>query len=196
MSKVIIIILIISSLFLAGLSITAILLTQNSSPFRIALRTTPTPTITSLHSLTLSPSFAIVRQGQINTIDVIIETQTNTTNRPRLVQMEIAYNPNALFDVEISPGDFFTHPTVILKTVNTNTGRISYALERSANEANEKTTGVAAKITFIPNPAFAGIETPLSFLGKTIIRGTTDTDILTATYGTRLFFATASATPN
>lgn len=193
MSKLVMTILGVSSLFLVGLSIAAILLNQNPTPFKTALRIHPTPTITTLHSLTLAPHHQTIQPDKINIIDIILETQNNTINKPRLLQMEIAYDPNALLDIDIVPGDFFNNPIVSLKTINSNTGRISYAIERSATGTTQHASGVAARLTFTPNPLFTGSETALSFLGKTIIRGTTDDDMLTATYGTKLFFATASA---
>lgn len=195
MTKILTIILAISSLFVVGLSIFAVLLQYNETGFKTAQKAIPTPTITTLHALTLSPRNQTVQPGQINTVDVILETQNSGDSPPRLVQMEIAYDPSALLDVAIVPGDFFNNPTVSLKTINSNTGRISYALERSATETTQSTSNVAARLTFIPNPLFTESETALSFLGKTIIRGTTDFDILTTTYGTKLFFATPSATP-
>lgn len=180
-------------MFLVGLSIVVVLLNQNTPSLKAALRTTPTPEVKILHSLTLSPHNQIIQQDQINTVDIILETQKDTNTQPRLLQMEIAYDPTALFDVEVTPGDFFANPTVSLKTINTNTGRISYALEKTEADTTQKTTGIAARLTFLPNPSFVGRETSLYFLGKTIIHGTTEGDILTTTYGTKLFFATASA---
>lgn len=200
MSKVITIILIVTSLFVVGLSIIAVLLNKNNQPVSVSRSLQPTPSITAINTLALVPQSLTVLKDQTNTIDVVFESSTRTI-LPRVIQMEIAYDPNALFDVTITPGSFFTKPTESLKVINTNTGRISYALEASVpstptTDNTQITKGTVARITFTPNPAFANLETSLSFLGKTKIQGETESKIMTATYGIKLLFATPSATQN
>jgi hypothetical protein len=197
MSKLLIVLLLFFFLLLAGLGYTAITLKENTV-FKIPFQNDPSPTITTIHSLTLSPENSNVIQGQLNTINILFDTQNSNYSKPQLIQMEISYDPDALFDVDINPGNFFVNPSVALKTINTHTGRISYALHSQTNEMTTQTDVVEnqiAKITFIPNPAFSKRETALSFLGKTKILNQTKDNIITATYGTLLFFATASATP-
>jgi hypothetical protein len=197
MSKLFIVLLLFFFLLLVGLGYTAVTLNKNTA-FKIPFQNSPTPTITTIHSLTLSPENSAAIPGQINTVNIILDTQNSSTSKPQLIQMEISYDPNALLDVDITPGDFFTHPTVSLKTINTHTGRISYALQSQATEVTTQTDMLktrVAKITFIPNPAFSKGETPLSFLGKTKIRDKANDTLITATYGTLLFFASGSAAP-
>ena len=123
----------------------------------------------------------------------MFDSPQNTGYKPKIIQMEISYDPTALNDVAIEPGDFFTDPSVALDIIDIKTGRISYALQTS--KENQKTTGVVARLSFTPNPTFSGIQTSLSFLGKTMIRGIANKNILTATYGTKLIFASGSAKP-
>jgi hypothetical protein len=196
MSKLFIILLLFFLLLLGGLGYTVISLKENNSSFKIPFQNSPTPTITTIYSLTLTPEKSTVVPGQTNTIYIMLDVQNSSPSKPQLIQMEISYNPTALFDVEITPGDFFVRPTESLKIINTNTGRISYALEATATEPLTQTDILKnhiAKITFTPNPAFSKQETALSFLGKTKIRDKTKEHILTATYGTLLFFASGSA---
>jgi len=144
--------------------------------------------------LSLEPISPTVLEGQINTINVVLDAHT-PNDKPQLVQLEIAYDPTALSDVTITPGDFFTNATILLNTINPNTGRISYALEGSTTQQETNTNGIVAMISFIPNPTFIQPETTLSFLGKTMIQDNDGTALLTATYGTRLIFLNKNAVP-
>lgn len=193
MPRTLIIFLIFFSFFLACSVYITVLLQGNNNSFQTTFYQNPTPTVTALYSLTLSPENITVLKGQTNTINILLESQNNTVTQPKLIQVEIAYDPKALSDVVITPGDFFTNPTIPLEKINTHSGRISYVLEAT----NQKTTTIlkkhVARLTFVPNPAFLGQETSITFMGKTMLRGTTDTDIHMATYGTKLFFASSSA---
>ncbi len=196
MSKILIALLLFFFLLLGGLGYIAITLKENAA-FKIPFQSNPSPTITTIHSLTLSPENSDVIQGQTNTIDIIFETQNSNYSKPQVIQMEISYDPTALLDVDIVPGDFFTNPTEALKTINTHTGRISYALESdpSSPTSTYMLKNRVATISFTPNPTFTKNETALSFLGKTKIRDKAQDNIIMATYGTLLFFATGSAAP-
>ncbi|HSA84164.1 MAG TPA: hypothetical protein VLF20_04740 [Patescibacteria group bacterium] len=168
---------------------------QTSSPLEllIAVPATPTPTDNTSYSLTLSSVSPAILPNQTNTIAVLIEKQETNANPPDTIQIEIAYDPNALLSIDIKPGTYFTTATERMNLINYQQGRISYAISGTA--LPEGSTGTVAFISFIPNPAFQGKETSLYFLPKSMIRGKTDTNLLKATYGTKLFFATQSATP-
>lgn len=170
-------------------------LTQNSPVTRL-LTPNPSPTPIGINSLSLTPATPSIIPGQINTVTVVLHSQnSNENNKPRIIQLEISYNPAALSDVALVPGDFFDNPTILLTTINERTGRISYALEARSTKGSGKTIGTVATISFTPNSAYTNRETTLSFLEKTMIRGKTDANILTDKHGTKLFFATGSATP-
>src|SRR5438045_1071840 len=102
----------------------------------------PTSTPISIITLSFSQPNMIVSQGQTNTIDVVINSEGNSTiTIPKLIQLEIGYDPTALSDVTIQPGDFATNPTVLLNLIDQQTGRISYALETSTQK-EQNTKGI------------------------------------------------------
>ncbi len=193
MAKTILTFLIIFSFLVAGIGYIVILFQDNNTSFSLPFQNTPTPTPAPITSLTLIPETASVLPQQTNTVDVVFDSSNNTSYKPKIIQMEIGYDPMALENVAIAPGDFFPDPSVALNIIDFKTGRISYALQTA--KVNQKTKGIVARLSFIPNPTFSGIQTALSFLGKTMIRGMANENILTATYGTQLQFATPSATP-
>ncbi len=45
-------------------------------------------------------------------------------NKVSAVQLELSYDPEALVNVDIEPGDFFTNPVVLLEDIDTEQGRI------------------------------------------------------------------------
>ena len=153
---------------------------------------TLSPTPQPFFSLTLSPDNPTLIANQINTLKVILETQKPQNQQPQTVQFEIAYDPNALHQIKLLPGTYFGAPKLLLSSINEKTGRISYALSGTATMLS----GIAATITFVPNPAFSGKETSVYFLPKSMIRGIAEENLLNATYGTKLFVATPSALGN
>lgn len=170
---------------------------QKDNSFVSQIPFTATPTTPTSVTLQLTPTNQQLVKGQINKVNILLDAKSiNENDTPQIIQMEIAYDPLAFSDVSITPGDFFTDPTVLLSTINIRTGRISYALAASQANAPSKTTGVVATISFVPNPTFAGAETTLSFLGKTMIRGKNDINLLTDMYGTRLYLASSSGAQN
>ncbi|HZE86935.1 MAG TPA: cohesin domain-containing protein [Methylomirabilota bacterium] len=137
-------------------------------------------------TLLFSPNQFTLSAGQPNTVHIIL-TSTETKNLPHIIQLEIAYDPNALGDVAIQPGEYATHPTLLLSNIDTTTGRISYALEAN-NQPIYKKTGTVATLRFTPVNNFWQHETTLSFLPKTMIRGTNGLNISTKLTETKLLF--------
>ena len=160
---------------------------------------TPPPTIESQAETVLS--FA---QPVISTASAISTTSATTysmdtlistgTNRVNAVQLELSYNPESLFNVDIEPGDFFTNPVVLLKNIDTEQGRISYALAIAPGQSGKQGTGVVAVLTFrsfVP----AGGSTTVSFLPKTQVAAEAiQTSVLKSTIDTTLFRGSSSAT--
>ena len=165
---------------------------QTTLPLMFVTKKTLSPTPQPLFSLTLSPDNPTLIANQINTLKVILETQKPQNQQPQTVQFEIAYDPNALHQIKLLPGTYFGAPKLLLSSINEKTGRISYALSGTATMLS----GIAATITFVPNPAFSGKETSVYFLPKSMIRGIAEENLLNATYGTKLFVATPSALGN
>ena len=200
MSKLFTVLLVLFLCILFGLSgLVFFIHTKNQSslslPFLPNNQPSPTPIIEPLFSLTLSPGSPTIQRTQPVRVQVILEAEKQNTEQPSVVQLEIAFDPNALLNPTIEPGKYFPSQTVVLTTINQHSGRISYAL--SGVTESTQMPGTIATLVFIPNPAFAGKETSIYFLPKSMIRGTiTDTNLLMATYGTKLFFATGSAISN
>ena len=89
-------------------------------------------------------------------------------NKVTAVQLELQYDPKLLTNVAVVPGSFFTNPIPLLEQVNSQTGRISYALGISPTDQGISGTGVVAHLTFRvsnTNPQQTGII----FLPKTLV---------------------------
>lgn len=141
------------------------------------------------NSLSFSPIDQIIMPNQINSLNIILQSQSNNDEKtPNTIQLEIAYDPNAISNVSIQPGDFFVSPNILINTINEHSGRISYALEKSANDTTQKTLGTVATISFIPNKLFTDGYSPIKFLDKTLIRGKNGENILTSTTSANLIF--------
>lgn len=142
----------------------------------------PTPVIESV--IYFSPDQVTVHSGQKGSVDIIIDTKGNI---PDLVQLEIAYDPSLFQNIDITPGDFYSDPSVPLKLINPNNGRISYVLEASDKNI-EKNKGVLAAITFTPVSSPVKNETSLYFLPKTMVRIQNSLNTLKVAYGTKIQF--------
>ncbi len=159
---------------------------QNAGVF-LGKTSSPSPVVSN--TLSITSTNQTITPGQTNTLRVIIDSQDAFSDtRQQIIQIELSYDPKALTNVTMSPGDFFQQSTVTLNIIDPNTGRISYALE-GTDEPMQHTTGIVAIITFTPNPAFSGKETDVTFLPKTTIRTTGSENRLTTTYGTKLFLS-------
>ncbi len=157
---------------------------------KTSISITPTPTVESEAEtvLTLTPAVAstsAVASGSANySMNVNILTGKNKVNA---VQLELSYDSEALVNVDIKPGDFFTNPIVLLKNIDTETGRISYALAAPLGGDGKTGSGTVATLVFTP---LGKNETTVKFLPKTqvaadgiqtsVLKSTVDTTILTA----------------
>lgn len=86
--------------------------------------TTKTVTPIAQTSLTITAPLAS-ENSSLYRSDVSIRTNSNKVTA---VQIELSYDKDVLYDVDITPGTFFTSPTVLLKNIDTENGRITYAL--------------------------------------------------------------------
>lgn len=129
---------------------------------------TPTPLSVNAHTiLTLAPATASESSKTTQyTISVGIDTGGNMVNS---VQMELAYDPQALVGVVVTPGSFFQQPSPLLNNINTVDGRISYALAEQINLPGKNGTGTLALVSFNIAPTFTGKTTQISFLPKTAV---------------------------
>ncbi|HYK08216.1 MAG TPA: cohesin domain-containing protein [Candidatus Eisenbacteria bacterium] len=129
---------------------------------------TPTPLSVNAHTmLSLAPTSASESSSLTKyTLAVGMDTNGDLVNS---VQLELAYDPQALTGVVVTPGKFFQQPSALVNSVNTTDGRISYALVEQMDLPSKKGTGTVAYISFNVSPTFTGKTTPITFLPKTAV---------------------------
>lgn len=88
------------------------------------------------------------------------------------VQLELYYDPTLITNVTITPLDFFPQAVEVLKKVDQQNGRISYALTVSPGEEAVKGVGELVKINYTPIGA-EGVNSVINFLPKTEVSGDT-----------------------
>ena len=114
-------------------------------------------------TLSSSPS-AVTNELNLYSLDTQISTGDNKITA---VQLEISYDPKALTNVDILPGDFLNDPIVLLKNVDEKNGRISYAIAIKMGQAAVSGNGSIAKIEFSPLEGSNLTTTSINFLPKT-----------------------------
>jgi hypothetical protein len=121
-------------------------------------------------SLRLSPDTVALGTGA-GKVDVVIDTGKNKVNA---VQLEIAYDPNVITNVTITPGSFLQSPITLLDLHDKTTGRISYALALTPAGEPVQGTGTVASLTFSRNnaPINTASQTQISILDKSLITET------------------------
>lgn len=139
-------------------------------PYKKQVVTGPTPTPMSVNAhttLSIGPASAS-QSSQLAqyTVAVTMNTGDNTVNS---VQLELAYDPQALTNVTVTPGNFFQQPSPLVNSINTADGRISYAPAEQIDLPGKKGTGVVALISFNIAPTFTNPTTTISFLPKTAV---------------------------
>jgi hypothetical protein len=124
-------------------------------------------------------------QGEIN---VLIDSGSGQkSNNVTAVQIEIAYDPNVLTNVDIVPGDFFPNPSQLIKNIDTNTGRITYALAITPAQTPVRGKGTVARLTFSKKTTPLR-ETTLTLLPKSLITEQgTETSVLKEAKGAKIF---------
>lgn len=132
--------------------------------------TSPSPTPISVNAHTmLSLTQASASESSKTapyTLSVLIDSGENVVNA---VQLELAYDPQAITNVILTPGTFFQQPTALLNNINAVDGRISYALAEQIDISGKKGKGTLAYISFTVQPTFSGKTTTFTFLPKTAV---------------------------
>lgn len=95
------------------------------------------------------------------TTDVVINTGQNKVTA---VQLELLFDPNMLTKVNIQPGSFFINPAVVLKNIDLENGRITYAIS-PGDGMGVLGQGIIAKISFTASNKSKPIN--IDFLPKT-----------------------------
>lgn len=88
------------------------------------------------------------------------------------VQLELYYDPTLITNVTVTPLDFFPQAVEVLKKVDQQNGRISYALTVSPGEEAVKGMGELVKISYTPIGT-EGVNSVINFLPKTEVSGDT-----------------------
>lgn len=121
---------------------------------------------TPAHSvLSLSPNPFSVAAGQRGSVDVTIDTSDNNVTA---VQLEIAYDPNVVGNVQVTPGPLFTNPVVLINKNDAQAGRFTYAFGISPSNQPVTGTGSVATITFTAKNA-VGKQSQLALLPTTLV---------------------------
>lgn len=116
--------------------------------------------------ITMSPNPVTFDRTSTGSAQVMMNTSDNEVTA---VQLEISYDPDAISNVVIKPGDFFTSPVPLLNTIDKKEGRISYALAIAPAQAPLKGAGTVATIEFSKNPATTLTTTELKLLPRTLV---------------------------
>ncbi len=117
-------------------------------------------------------------------LPIIINTRTNKVTS---VQLELSFDPNILTDVKITPSNFFKNPSVILNKINSDTGRISYALSATQPEGSKQGESTLALLTF--EVRVPSVPSAITFLSRTFVTAEgLDSSALKSTNSAQLSF--------
>lgn len=158
-------------IFLTGL----VFLNTGKKTLKQAANITQVPTqkyvipVNKQTSLSLSQPPAVQTfVGNTIQIPIIISTSPATgeagNNSLSAVQLSLNFDPKILQITQLTPGDFFSNPTVLLKNIDNQKGKISYALGSLKPQSGEKTLAIlTVKLISITSPA----GTKISFSSDT-----------------------------
>lgn len=137
---------------------------QNTEPSP-TLEVQVSPSVPANTTLTLSPNPVSVQPGKQGSVEVNIDS---TNNEVTAVQLEIAYDPNFITNVQVKPGPLFETPVLLINKNNVKEGRYTYAFGIMPNRPVVQGIGVVATITFtaLNNP---GKDSQLALLPTTLV---------------------------
>jgi len=117
--------------------------------------------------LFLSPENTVLQKNGNIMLDVQINTGKNQLTG---VQLEIAYDPELLTNILITPGSFFPTHNILLNNIDRETGRISYAIVIPPTSKPISGTGIVAKIQARKSVNTSSIsQTGISILPKSLV---------------------------
>ncbi len=105
-----------------------------------------------------------------SSVDLMVDTGSGNVSG---IQAELQYDPQAITNVKVVPsveqGSFFgPQANVLFNDIDTQTGRISYAIAIAPNEASKKGVGKIATITFQKSFNSTTPTTSITFVNKTL----------------------------
>lgn len=151
----------------------------------------PSPTPFAQTTMNLSPATLTVAPGNTGTVTVNVNTGVNAITA---VQLDMTFDPKALSNIKVTAGQYFQNPFELLpSTVDSKTGKISYALGLPPSAAAKKGIGTVATITFTsllsPNQ-----QTQLTFTSKTLVTAEgVSKSVLKSSVGATIVGGTTSA---
>lgn len=110
-----------------------------------SIQTQISPTVPVHSVLSLSPNPLTVTAGKQGSVAVNIDTSDNEVTA---IQLEIAYDPNFISNVKVTPGALFENPVLLINRDNVQEGRYTYAFGIMPNRPTIKGVGPVATITF------------------------------------------------
>lgn len=131
-------------------------------------------------SLSISDEIRTISEGNYET-DVLINTNGDKISG---AQIELAFEPTLLTNVDISPADFLSNPSVLIKSIDTKNGTIKLIIAIKPGEEMVGGTGAIATISFTKT---SSEPTNISFLptsqvsttglNKSVLKETISADI-------------------
>lgn len=159
-------------LIIVLIGITAVLLSIALTPKQPTVPTGQVPTPTKSFAQTTlrisnNPTLVTSTPSAVPlySTDVTITTGDNKVNA---VQLELAFDVNHLYNVDIKPGPLFQNGVELLKKVNNQNGTISYAIASPLGQEGFSGSGVVAVITFAQKGKPGDIA-QIDFLPKTLV---------------------------
>ena len=151
----------------------------------------PAPTSAAHTMLSLLPNPVNVAAGRQESVSVNIDTSDNAVTA---VQLEIAYDPHVLSNLQVTPGQLFPNAVVLINKNNPQTGRMTYAFGIAPNQPTIQGTGAVATITFTAKVGASGAS-QLALLPTTLVtaRGIA-TSVLKSSSGTIINIGSAGGT--
>ena len=123
-------------------------------------KTAPPPTTIQLASQGLP-----LLTSETQQIHVVVDSKEELD----YLQLEIAYNPEAIIVIDIVPGNYFKKAEEVYEQINPVNGRISYALRcTEEDQCNQKDQSVA--ILTIQQTSYLNGKTMLKLMPKTLAR--------------------------
>lgn len=162
---------------------------NGATPSETSENEAPTPPADT--TLMISPNPVVMPTAGQGTAEVSIDTGGNEITA---VQLEMSYDPTKIANVDITPGSFLPSPVVLLREIDEQEGRITYALAITPAQIPVKGQGAVATITFTQLPGTSG-QTQLQLLPKSLVtaNGTTKS-VLKSAVGTTVQLSTQPQT--
>lgn len=125
----------------------------------------PSPMVPAHTLLSLSPASVNVASGQQGKIDVSIDTSDNAITA---VQLELAYDPKVVSNVQVVSGSMFKNPVVLINKNDATVGKFTYAFGILPNHETVQGVGTVATITFTAKGA-SGKEAVITLLPESLV---------------------------